>query len=1216
MKPILIPILFALFLGTGLVLAFFSFHAESPSSIAVKIAARLDREFERLDAEAAYIQAGDTTLAAGEIAHPFFFYDKGELVRWTDNRWPPPSAFWTDSLPVRLIQDGNTAYLAKRWGSAQGTALIGLIPLWRSFKIVNEYLEPEWNTQVLGFDNIRILDPGATIGTPVCTEEGLCLFRISYIPQEVPTHYRTRLVAVVFLSVAVVLLLIMAYRWMPPVLQHRYPELGLLYLFVVFRVLRFAMVQANFPGVFMHFGLFDPQVFAASSLNASLGDLVLNLLSLLALCYYLFTRYTRFWIFQRLRSTTRGLWILSVSVALIFLFGFLFPAVTVQTLYNNSSLPLTITQSLRFDGPMIMALMAVMLSGICAFLFCHAFIRVLAGNRSTVRVVVSYILAAAIFAGINEWSGQQYAVTLVVGTLFFFTVYLLRLYASLNQFKYATFAYLFAGVLFFSISAAYATYYFNRQEVIDSQFRFARNFLIERDYFGEYLLREASQDVAEDAFIQSRMVSPFLGKDPVRQKIRQVFLPSYFNKYDVEILLFNATGDGMDNISSKSFGEFIAFYDTEAFRTEYSGVYFLNNPQADVTQKYLAVVPIRKMHALMGHVVIELSLKRIIPENVYPELLVDNRFQEYYRTHELSYAVFASGAIQFTSGNFNYEKLFQHSWLGNPQLYTESLSSSGYVHIAQEDQNGRVAVVSTQEASLAWVFSAFSFLFVLGMAVILFVITVLGIIRYVRGNDLYFSARIQFILNLSFFLPLILVSVTTLSLTSSSSQEQLNEEYRNKARAFVQQLTNDMESGQGGRGSYDREERLTELAKLSNLDANLYDTRGRLEASSQPLIAESGLISGYINPQALIKVRGGDNLLIEQEQIGKLSYYVAYAALKSPVTGKLTGILGIPFFQSAYSLERAQITIFANILNIFAGIFIVLLLLSYFVSQWLIFPLTFITQSLKRTSLVKTNQPITWNANDEIGLMAKEYNQMLYKLSESKAELEQTQREKAWREIAQQVAHEIKNPLTPMKLTLQQLERALGQGTASPEKTEKAVSALLAQVDTLNDIASSFSTFAKMPEPVMQRVELVQLVRRVVDLHSQSAEVTLTTSAKTLHVLADEQVLGRIFSNLIINGIQANRPGTAPRVEVSLRKQGDQCIIRFHDNGKGIAPDLADRIFLPHFTTKKSGSGLGLAIARQGIEQMQGKIWFETEEGKGTAFYIEMPTTGESRPVS
>jgi nitrogen fixation/metabolism regulation signal transduction histidine kinase len=243
--------------------------------------------------------------------------------------------------------------------------------------------------------------------------------------------------------------------------------------------------------------------------------------------------------------------------------------------------------------------------------------------------------------------------------------------------------------------------------------------------------------------------------------------------------------------------------------------------------------------------------------------------------------------------------------------------------------------------------------------------------------------------------------------------------------------------------------------------------------------------------------------------------------------------------------------------------------------------------------------------------MVKEYNQMLFKLSESKAELEQTQRERTWREIAQQVAHEIKNPLTPMKLTLQQLQRSVQNETNTPERTEKAVSSLLTQVDTLNDIALSFSTFAKMPEPVIQRLELVSLVRRIVLLHSQSGELNFQTSVKEAYISGDEQLLGRTFSNIILNAFQSAIPGRQQHLKVTLERREAKYLLVFRDNGKGISPDIAERIFLSHFSTKKSGSGLGLAIARQAIEQMAGTIWFDTVVGEGTTFYIELPTLGD-----
>jgi two-component system nitrogen regulation sensor histidine kinase NtrY len=299
--------------------------------------------------------------------------------------------------------------------------------------------------------------------------------------------------------------------------------------------------------------------------------------------------------------------------------------------------------------------------------------------------------------------------------------------------------------------------------------------------------------------------------------------------------------------------------------------------------------------------------------------------------------------------------------------------------------------------------------------------------------------------------------------------------------------------------------------------------------------------------------------------------------------------------------------ILINILNIFAFILMILLVLSYVVADRLTFPLRIITNSLRRTSFTKTNKPLTWAAQDEIGLMVREYNAMLFKLSESKSELEQTQREKAWREIAQQVAHEIKNPLTPMKLTLQQLERNIENGNITNEKTSRAVTTLLEQVDSLNEIASSFSGFVKMPEPVIQPLDVVAEVKRVVDLHSPTGEIEFRPSVKDAWVMGDHQLLSRTFSNMILNAMQAANPGQSVKVTIAIELVNSFCRIEVRDNGKGIEPAIADRVFLPHFSTKKSGSGLGLAIAKQAIEQMKGKIWFKTEVAKGTSFFIELP---------
>jgi two-component system, NtrC family, nitrogen regulation sensor histidine kinase NtrY len=574
--------------------------------------------------------------------------------------------------------------------------------------------------------------------------------------------------------------------------------------------------------------------------------------------------------------------------------------------------------------------------------------------------------------------------------------------------------------------------------------------------------------------------------------------------------------------------------------------------------------------------------------------------------------------LSYSSGTFNYETSFNPAWFGYPELHTEGISKNSFDHIAQEDENNRIAVVSSPAPSVTYSIANFSFLLVLGLATILLFILIQGWISYWQGHKVYFAARIQLFLNLAFFLPLIIVSIMTLRVTNRSSQKQINEEYLNRTKKFGEQIAYELHRSFTTETPYASgfENKLTDLAALSNLDANVFTSSGTLLATSQPLIFENNLLSTYVNPDAFKQIRNGSTLFIETEHVGELEYHTAYASLRAPTSGVLIGIVSIPFFQSVYSSERVQINLVANILNIFALIFVVLVVLSYFITQWLTFPLSFITQSLRKTSLTKTNQPLVWKADDEIGMMVKEYNQMLFSLSESKAELEQTQRERAWREIAQQVAHEIKNPLTPMKLTLQQLERAIENGGPSPEKIQKAVPSLLTQVNTLNDIATSFSAFAKMPEPQMKPFEIVSLLRRIVDLHSHTGDIRLDAPVQDVTVVGDEQLVGRTFSNIILNAFQAAQPGTSALVSIKLQRQTDKVLIAFEDNGKGIEPEAAERIFLPHFTTKKSGSGLGLAIAKQAIEQMKGSLWFETVLGKGTTFFIELPVEIISKAVT
>ena len=1187
---------------------YFSVQEISPKKIVDRITQRLNSEITHLDERASQIlplqRANEKMELSNENYCSFVIYDQQQVVSWSDNKFIPAPSSVAEPFQLKLIKGGNGDYLARKWVISNNRFLVAIIPLTRKYNITNSYLKAEWNDRIFSSGNVTVLEPSSNIGYPIFIQSSNP-FRVSFLRDQQVTVEPAGILTFVFISIAILILIFTIFQYLE---KFRYPELGVLLLYTILLVLRWSMIKTNFPNGLLGSELFNPQVFASSNFNASLGDLFLNEIAVLLVCIYIFRHYYRFRFLRKVYTHKVSAWIISIASGLCILFAVLFPFVVIQTLFNNSAIVLDITQSLFFNTTRIIAMLSIVLSGICSFLFAHVFIRILIGDKKNLRMSVSFALSILIFVAINEATEQHYFSSLMVGILYFLIVYYLQLFATLKRLSFSTFAYLFTAVLFLSVNGAYAIYHFSRAETTEDQFRFANNFLVDRDNFGEYLLNETAHRIANDAFIQTRFIGPFVNRDAIRHKIRQVILPSYFNRYDVDISIFDPSGEPLNNRIPATLSTLLNAYHGEKSQTEYEGVYFLNGVSDQVTKKYLVTIPIIRTNVMVGHIVFELSIKKIIPQSVYPELLVDNRVQRLYRMQNFNYAVYSGNTIVFSSGNFNYDLEFNNTWLGRLEMYSKGIDEGGYYHIAQEDQSQHVAVVSSPNPSLTYRLANFSFLLVLSLVFILILISILSVINHKNRNKLNYSARIQLFLNLAFFLPLILVSYTTLRLTNQSSQQQLNNEYIQKAKSLgdliAEEWDNDLEEQQGSFLNLGNQ--ISDLAKLNSLDVNVYDTMGLLLKASQPAILENNLLSNRIKPTAFQRIKSGESSLIEKEDVGSLSYFVAYASLKSPTTGKLWGVLGIPFFQSIASLEKIQINILANILNIFALIFIVLIVLSYFVSKWLTFPLQFITQSLRKTSLTKTNQPLVWHSDDEIGTMVKEYNQMLFKLSQSKSELEQTQRALAWREIAQQVAHEIKNPLTPMKLTLQQLERQLQAGTASTERTEKAVSSLLAQVETLNEIASSFSSFAKMPEPVMLPLDLSALAKRIVELHHHSGTIKLVIPNLDFVVIGDEQLLGRTFSNIILNAFESSIPGRSAHIVITLQKKGLGCLVSFADNGKGMSSDIADRIFLPHFTTKKSGSGLGLAIAKEAIEKMNGKIWFETSVGNGTIFFVEL----------
>jgi two-component system nitrogen regulation sensor histidine kinase NtrY len=285
--------------------------------------------------------------------------------------------------------------------------------------------------------------------------------------------------------------------------------------------------------------------------------------------------------------------------------------------------------------------------------------------------------------------------------------------------------------------------------------------------------------------------------------------------------------------------------------------------------------------------------------------------------------------------------------------------------------------------------------------------------------------------------------------------------------------------------------------------------------------------------------------------------------------------------------------------------------ITVFISNRLTSPLGMLSKGLASFELGKKSEHLTYSGRDEIGDMVKQYNRMVDEIEESASKLANSEREYAWREMAKQVAHEIKNPLTPMKLNIQQLYKSWKDGVPGFEKKlEKFTKNQIEYIENLSSIASAFSSFAKMPGAQPVEVDLLDQIRTTLELFKNTDNITFRINwphESRITVFADKEHLNGIFSNLIKNGIQSVPAGREGIIKINLVLKGDKVVVSVSDNGTGIPDELKKNMFTPNFTTKSSGMGLGLSIVKKYVETANGKVWFESQIDIGSVFFVELP---------
>ena len=843
------------------------------------------------------------------------------------------------------------------------------------------------------------------------------------------------------------------------------------------------------------------------------------------------------------------------------------------------------------------------------FLGNHLLINTFKSLRSDLRYGFSHwlygvLLAAMLFYynGLNLW-------VWLISSLYFLAAFGLKLPRYFYILRFKTFVYFLTAIFAFTLTLFTLTTRHNYTKNLHLKVGVAQKLLQQKDLKAELLLDQFHSLVRNDTVLANTLQRPVLAHESLQYQVKDSLLSPYFHSYEVDVQAYTTGGKPIGNNSLPPLSRVYAQYAGAENRTEFPGLYFPGVEDGKNTYVLFSEVVKNNIRRGVLMVKVRYSTDQLVQS-------AEKQSVQTIRTDPatalFSYALLDKNQkIIYTEGAFDYLRAFDYALPASADVSGRQVRTPGYLHYLRKDASGNTAVVTQPSDFYRDTLSTFSYLFLITLTATLGLFFLLAVLSGFKLYRISFSSKIQFFLNLAFLVPLTIIILLTLGVVISSFNTLQNRAIRENSRNVTNTIKlHYQDYFQGNSTRAYLEEQLSNLALSGNFDLSIFDQQGNLTYTSTPTLYRTGQLADRINPEAYTRLASGqaDDLLVEENRDD--------TAIKTIyLNGKLGdnrsfGMISISYPDADFSLQSQIREVGAAILIIFLVMFIILLAFSYAASSSLTSPLKLIAHTLKKTNLEAKNEEISWRSNDEIGLLTSEYNRMIKKLEESRIALSTSEKQTAWREMARQVAHEIKNPLTPMKLSIQQLQRTLpADNEETREKINRTLASINEQIDNISEIANSFSEFAKMPVPQSEVFDLVSSVRKALDLYSQNntIKINFLSEQPEIKVVGDKMILSRAVNNLVLNGLQSVPANRKPIITVIVSEKGDMGLVEVQDNGSGISEELRKKVFIPNFSTKTGGSGLGLSMAKRGIEHAGGNLWFDSVEGTGTTFYLELP---------
>jgi len=1136
-------------------------------------------------------------------------YKNDSLKFWTANVFAAPIILDSENFMSDVVHSGSGYYLTKQ-RRIKNHVIIALQLIRYNYEYTNEYLPSGFYKRFSapGNASVDLRRSEYNIKSPA----GKFLFSLTY---DQPFELALWLQYLIFtLYITSFLCFIAAIFILYIFIMYEFGKKWLLFLFFVFDVIILRAIQFyfRFPADLYQIQLFNPAYFASSDLLPSLGDFLINTLLGVQLIFLAF-KHASLWERGSLvphiyRKVAAAFYILIIIV----LYFFLQQTIIGLVLNSNISFRFENILSLPHISHVGMLIMATLLMGFLFLLelFGKFIVNFTINIKLYVIAVLTGILAFALF-------------TYLTGSFdLFTTLFLLALFVILffqvraKTLKTFRFSRIISVVI---VLSAMTTYLVNKSETIrehEKRRLLATHLSDARDNLAEYYFNEASKNLKEDKTL-SRILTGARSDSALNEiswYVKQKYFSGYWSKYLIQITVCNQD----KNLSIKPGNVVIGcekYFDgkIEQFMRPVSvpGLYFLR--QSADAMYYLGKIAIKTGESGIerrNNIFVEISSNDIWKGLGYPELLYDSKNAKTDNLYGYSYAFYNKGELVKNVGKFSFD--IDSRNIIRQKSVQGFYSSKGFSHFVFRADQNTLIILSKEVPRVSDLISPFSYLFLLLMAMLLLVNWLKGTSFNWNIGIYTFRLRLQVIMIATIVISSIVLVTVSLLFINKLNTNKNNEILSEKLNSVLV----DLETRYRTYSTFDsvsKEELSDLLLNLSNTyftDINIYDADGFLLASSRDQIFREGMISEQINPgsarQLMIDKK---SFFIERENIGSYTFLSAYTPVRN-IDNRLLGYLNLPYFAKQEEIRREISGLISAFANIYIIMIVVTVMLALLLSRYITKPLQHIGNQFSRVKIGDKNAKIVWTRKDEIGSLVNEYNRMIDEMEKSAELLARSERESAWRQMARQVAHEIKNPLTPIKLSMQLLMRAWNDKAPDWDARLKRFSqTLIMQIDTLSSIATEFSDFAQMPEPQIQEFDVIPLVQQSAGLFRDQSdcEITFETDLQECIIKADPNQILRVFNNLIKNALQAIPGDKQGVIRIKLAIVGNVCEISFQDNGSGIANDRQTRIFSPNFTTKTAGMGLGLAMVKNIIDNSSGRIWFETEPGKGTTFFVSLP---------